>query len=576
MKKYILNLSMNKKVLLSPIVAITILSMLGIMFFTGLINQRSALNSILNVRFNIYQQSAEINARTTAVHANIYKILNYMTSKFDQEQIAKLTEEQWKELDSVTEKINLLLKSNMLTDDEKKLYEESLKNTIEYKSKAMDAITTAGYDMLTGTIMMGMCDDQYQILSDNLKKIMTKQNELSNIQGDKAKNSLAVFISLTLIFIIAALVLTTAISIFITRVIVNPIRKTIAILRDISQGDGDLTRSLDVHTNDEIGELAVLFNEFVMKIRNVVTKVKDTSMQLTASSDHLSASTGTFSENAQGQAASAEEITASIEEIQANINIIAEGSIEQYESVASLTSKIETLSSIILSMDLKIEESSVLSESMYSDARSREQSLKYMSDSMININKSSQEMTNIINIIHDISEKINLLSLNAAIEAARAGDAGRGFAVVADEISKLADQTAQSLKEIGSLIKTSENEINNGIKNVNETFETITHVISGVNSISEVMKNIRRDMASQKEVNAEVIAEVKIVGERSEEIKFSIDEQKMAMKEIMSSITNISDLTQNNSAEAEEMAGDATNLADLAGTQNKLVDFFHV
>lgn len=567
---------MNKKVLLSPVVAITIISMLGIMFFTGLMNQRTALNSILNVRFNIYQQSSEINASTTAVHANIYKILNYMTSKFDQEQINKLTEEQWKSLDIIIEKINALLKSDLLMDDEKKLYEESLKNVVEYKGKAMEAITTAGYDMLTGTIMMGMCDDQYQILSENLKKIMSKQNELSIKQGSRAKNSLAIFISLTIIFIIAALVLTTVISIFITRVIVNPIRKTIAILHNISEGEGDLTRTLDVHTNDEIGELAKLFNEFVMKIRNVVAKVKDTSMQLAASSDHLSAATGTFSENAQGQAASAEEITASIEEIQANINVIAVGSVEQYESVASLTSKIETLSSIILSMDVKIEESSTLSESMYSDARSREQSLKYMSDSMININKSSQEMTNIINIIHDISEKINLLSLNAAIEAARAGDAGRGFAVVADEISKLADQTAQSLKDIGSLIKTSEDEINNGIKNVNETFDTITHVITGVNAISEMMKNIKTDMINQKEVNAEVIAEVKIVGERSEEIKFSIDEQKMAMREIMSSITNISDLTQNNSAEAEEMAGDAGNLAELASTQNTLVDFFHV
>jgi methyl-accepting chemotaxis protein len=567
---------MNKKMLLTPLAAIIIISFMGLMFFTGLISQRSTLNSILNVRFNIYQQSAEISTSTTAVHANIYKILNLMTSNFDQQQITKLSDEQWIALDSVIAKINTLLNSNLLTDEEKTLYQDSLKNAVEYKDKAVEALTTAAYDMNTGTIMMGMCDDQYNILSENLKKIMTMQNELSTSQGNRAKNSLGVFISITVLFIIASIVMTTFISLFITRVIVNPIKKTIAILKDISEGEGDLTKTLEVRTSDEIGELARLFNQFILKIRNVVLKVKDTSIQLSESSDHLSSSTNTFSENAQGQAASTEEITASIEEIQANINIIAQGSTEQYESVTSLITKIEMLSDIILSMDLKVEESSTLSESMYSEARSREQSLKYMSESMININKSSKEMTNIINIIHDISEKINLLSLNAAIEAARAGDAGRGFAVVADEISKLADQTAQSLKDIGTLIKTSEDEINRGINNVNETFDTITHVINGVNSISDMMKNIKTDMNNQKITNAEVISEVKIVGERSEEIKFSIDEQKSAMREIMSSITNISDLTQNNSAEAEEMAADATNLADLASAQNKLVDFFHV
>ncbi len=576
MKKYILNLSMNKKMLLTPMVAIIIISILGIMFFTGLISQRSTLNNILNVRFNIYQQSAEISTKTTAVHANIYKILNLMTSNFDQQQITKLSDEQWVALDSTIAQINALLNSNLLTDEEKTLYQDSLKNAVEYKDKAVEALTTAGYDMNTGTIMMGMCDDQYNILSDNLKKIMAMQNDLSARMGNRAKNSLAVFISVTMLFIIASLILTVFISIFITRVIVNPIKKTIAILRDISEGEGDLTRTLEVRTSDEIGELARLFNQFVLKIRNVVQKVKGTSIQLSESSEHLSSATNTFSENAQGQAASAEEITASIEEIQANISIIAQGSDEQFESVSSLITKIEMQSEIILRMDIKIEESSSLSEAMYSEARSREQSLKYMSESMININKSSKEMTNIINIIHDISDKINLLSLNAAIEAARAGDAGRGFAVVADEISKLADQTAQSLKDIGTLIKTSEDEINRGISNVNETFDTITHVITGVNSISDMMKNIKADMNSQKITNAEVISEVKIVGERSEEIKFSIDEQKSAMKEIMSSITNISDLTQNNSAEAEEMAADANNLADLANTQNKLVDFFHV
>ena len=98
-------------------------------------------------------------------------------------------------------------------------------------------------------------------------------------------------------------------------------------------------------------------------------------------------------------------------------------------------------------------------------------------------------MQNIVGIINDISDKINLLSLNAAIEAARAGDAGRGFAVVADEISKLADQTAHSIKEISDLIQENETEISRGTENVRASVEMISQIISGVNVISEFINS---------------------------------------------------------------------------------------
>lgn len=569
---FIKNLKMTKKIFIIPGISIIMISLLLIILFIGMVKQKGLVDYVVNNIMKEYQLNLALSKDFFVINSNVYKALVWKSSGYDDQDVKKVLEQQTENADKLIEKFKKI-KINENSEYYKEMNE--LLEGYQFNIK-MTTVHLLSGDVATASMTFGSGDFRtnkfYERSEKFLKDMEIKSNELvrkSTINFLSFMFFVGVLSAGTIVFIII-------LSIYITRVIVKPIKDTVEILKDISDGDGDLTKKLVVNTGDEIGEFAGLFNNFIQKIREVVAKVHEISVQLTASSQDLSESTGSFSENAQGQAASSEEITASTEEIQANISIIAEGSSEQYDSVVSLIDRIEQLSAIIKSMDIKIGESSNLSESMYSEVRSREQSLKYMSESMVNINKSSMEMTNIINIINDISEKINLLSLNAAIEAARAGDAGRGFAVVADEISKLADQTAQSLKDIGSLIKTSESEIKRGIENVNETLDTITNVINGVNSISDMMKNIKAEMIKQKEINEDVITEVSTVGRRSEEIKLSIDEQKIAMREIMSSITNISDLTQNNSAGAEEIAASASNLKELAKVQNELVDFFKV
>lgn len=337
---------------------------------------------------------------------------------------------------------------------------------------------------------------------------------------------------------------------------------------------GDLRSLVETGTTDECGDLAAAFNEFAARIRSVITDVKDMANQLAASSEELSASSLSFSDSAQNQAAATEEMTASIEEISAGMDSVAAGANEQHASMTVLMDRMSELSDAIQEMGGRVRDSMRLSVDISEKARTGEESLGQMHESMGKIGASSREMTGIIKIINDISDQINLLSLNAAIEAARAGDAGRGFAVVADEISKLADQTAASIKEIDSLISVNEREIERGMLNVNETVGVIGTIISGVSSIGGVMDAIYESTEKQLGINENVNRDAEVVKGRSDEIANATGEQKIAITEIVRSISSINELTQAIASGSEEMSGNSEEMAGMAETLKAKVGYF--
>ncbi len=372
------------------------------------------------------------------------------------------------------------------------------------------------------------------------------------------------------------LIIIIAITFFIGNLIVKSIRQLTERTRDLSEGEGDLTIEIDIRSRDETGLLAGYFNKFVARISEVIRDTSLTADQLSVSSTEMSSSTMAFSENAQSQAASAEEIMASVEEISAGMDSVASIAENQQGNMNSLMQRIDILSDIITGMSSQVKEALGTSGAITEKARSGEQSLGSMNESMRKIGDSSNKMTDIIKIINNISDQINLLSLNAAIEAARAGDAGRGFAVVADEISKLADKTAQSLKDIDSLIKTNESEIGKGISIVNVTVDTIGTIIRGVNTVADMMKSIFDFMEKQQENNTLLINEATQARISSEEIRSATDEQKIAISEIVKTISNINEKTQTNASGAEEMAGNSEEISGMAETLKMKVGFFKV
>ncbi|MBP7583663.1 MAG: methyl-accepting chemotaxis protein [Spirochaetes bacterium] len=310
------------------------------------------------------------------------------------------------------------------------------------------------------------------------------------------------------------------------------------------------------------------------RIRALLESVREIAVKLAGSSENMTRTSQGFSENAQNQAAFAEEITATIEEISAGVENVAKSAEFQYASISSFTGRAGELSRLIQEMESKIGETLKLAESIGKNAKAGEGTLREMSGSMGKISGSSAEMTGIVQIIKDISDQINLLSLNAAIEAARAGDAGRGFAVVADEISKLADRTSTSVKEIETLIGANEREIQKGMESVKGTVETISTIIKGVENINQMVNTLSSFMQKQSDANDEVMKEAGDVKNRAEEIRNAAEEQKNASSEIVKSVSNINELTQANALGAQKITESSEEVRTMSDILNARVSTF--
>lgn len=346
--------------------------------------------------------------------------------------------------------------------------------------------------------------------------------------------------------------------------------------RDVisSMGNGDLSVKAVSYSRDDIGQILTIFLEFTDKLRSIMSNIQNVANELAAASSDMSSTSVSVAGNAQGQAASVEEVTATAEEITAGMQNISKGTDSQFESLEKLLAQIAGLAQLINGSSSDVENANNISRDISDKASEGSRSLGAMNESISRIASRSGEMINIVGIINDISDRINLLSLNAAIEAARAGDSGRGFAVVADEISKLADQTAVSIKEIDRLIRDTNVEISGGLSTIENTTDSIGSIISGVEEINTMMDTVAASMNRQRQVKAIVETEATEVKTRSEEMKIAAEEQNRAMDEVMKSITIINQLTQENAEGSEQITVHAQEVKQLAESLKHDIGFF--
>lgn len=342
----------------------------------------------------------------------------------------------------------------------------------------------------------------------------------------------------------------------------NPLEDVSNIFKAMS--DGDLTSSIKVVYDDEIGRMGQGLNTFIASLRKSFEEIQRITIELAASSEELTSSSNNFATGAQSTAASSEEMSATVEEMSAGMDHIAASTERQFGNFANFHAKIRELSESIRKIGSEIESTLKLAESISDQAKKGEESIQGMSQMIENILHSSGEMTAIIQIINEISDQTQLLALNAAIEAARAGDAGRGFAVVADEISKLSEKTASSIKSIGTMITKNNRELDSGANAIRSSAEMLHNIIQNVETVSSAMNKLYSVTSAQESIKREVDEGAEKMGMDAETIKLSTNEQKRAVREISDVILQINEHTLSTASGSEEMSSSAQNLASTA------------
>lgn len=373
--------------------------------------------------------------------------------------------------------------------------------------------------------------------------------------------------------IIGIIIIASILIYYLREIILKPI---LGIMTHISRSaqNYDLSFRLKSRSQDELGMLAGNFNSFLESIGDFMRQLQELSMSMATSSVQLADVSSSFTGTTKLQAEGAGIMLGSLQKITDLINSIARLSGEQLEIFVSQRKLIGELYEGINHVNAQADKGVTISEDVAGKARNGEVSLSGINSSMGRLMDSSNDMSKIIEIINDISDRINLLSLNASIEAARAGDAGRGFAVVAEEISKLADQTADSTKNIDSLIKVNSDEITREIENINSTTKILTEIIDGVSAMKSSVSQIQAASREQLAMAEKVRNNAGNIFKRAEEISMTAGTQKEEVDEINKSVSQISGLTRSVVSGAGDIASSSENIAAMAGKLREKISVF--
>jgi methyl-accepting chemotaxis protein len=348
----------------------------------------------------------------------------------------------------------------------------------------------------------------------------------------------------TIVFSVIGVLLALILGVFFARMITRPIRQVVELAEKIA--DGDLTSEVVSSCSDETGQLARAMNAMTEQLNNILTtltvnsnKVSKAAAALTSNSEKIASDTEEAASQAVAVSTASEEMAATSEHIAQNCIYAAEGVKAAGCSAGDGADVVQETISGMNRISEKVRESAATIDSL---------------------GQRSDEIGSIISTIEDIAEQTNLLALNAAIEAARAGEQGRGFAVVADEVRALAERTTKATKEIGAMIK--------GIQ-----LETRAAVGSMENGVSEVEKGIE-GAARSGDALKEIIEHINGVSSQVNQIALAAEEQAATTSEINNNINHITQVVHETARGAQETASAANELASLAVELRKLVGLF--
>ncbi|CEL27460.1 methyl-accepting chemotaxis protein [Pseudomonas sp. A1230] len=383
-------------------------------------------------------------------------------------------------------------------------------------------------------------------MTDQGATIVTLSEQLYQIQLDRRDIESAQARTFQLISTLLALLVGVIAAVIITRQITRPLRETLAVVERIASGD--LTQNVTVTRRDELGVLQQGIARMGVTLRDLISGIRDGVTQIASAAEELSAVTEQTSAGVNSQKIETDQVATAMHEMTATVQEVARNAEEASQAAAAADGEAREGDKVVNEAITQIER--LASEV----ARSTE--------AMSVLQQESDKIGSVMDVIKAVAEQTNLLALNAAIEAARAGEAGRGFAVVADEVRGLAQRTQKSTEEIEGLVAGLQNGTQQVSTVMNNSRALTDSSVALTRKAGASLENITRTVSNIQSMNQQIAA--------------AAEQQSAVAEEISRSIINVRDVSEQTAAASDETAKSSVELARLGGQLQQMVSHFRV